>query len=127
MTHVDACATCRQFRSDLLRNDLALDRIPASEPPSDFTARVVAALPDLEDSRDAAGVWFAAIRPARAAAAAIGLASGTLLALAMNGSSAPPHPQSVETEDAVFAQSFDAIPDDSAEARYLALLQESEN
>ena len=124
--HIDECARCQRFRDDVARSDQALEVLPAADPRSDFAARVVAALPDHEESHRGLSGWIIAIRPARAAAAVIGLASGTLLALGMNGSSGM-QPAADESADAVLTQSFEAIPDDSAAARYLALLQESEN
>lgn len=125
--HVDECARCQRFTDELQRAVIALDRLPVADPRSGFTARVVTALPDLEDAPRGVVGWVGAIRSARAAAAVIGLASGTLLALAMNGSSPARQSDPDEPADVVFAQSFEAIPDDSAEGRYLALLRESEN
>ena len=45
----------------------------------------------------------------------------------MNGEQSLEIAGGVDPAEAVYAQSFDAVPEDSAAARYLALLQEAED
>lgn len=122
--HLAGCESCRQFSDRLLSSGEALELLTVSEPSADFTDRVLARLPEAEPRTTGVTSWIHAIRPARAAAALVGLCSGAVLALSMNGDTPPQADDRQNPADAVLVQSFESIPEDSAEARYLALLQE---
>ncbi|MFQ5805436.1 MAG: hypothetical protein ACE5I3_03185 [Phycisphaerae bacterium] len=97
------------------------------EPRPGFTARVMAGLPEGRTKR----VWLKdsleALRPGPAVAAALALSGGVILALSMNGGQGAQVSNRMEPAEALYAESFDALPSDSAAARYLALLEEGEN
>ncbi len=122
--HVAGCDPCRQFSDRLSSSGQALELLTVSDPSADFTDRVLARLPEVEPRTTGVTSWIHAIRPARAAAAVVGLCSGAVLALSMNGDTPPQSDDRQNPADAVLVQSFEAIPGDSAEARYLVLLQE---
>ena len=122
--HLTGCHPCRQFSERLACSEQALELLTVSEPSADFTDRVLARLPEAEPRTTGVTSWIHAIRPARAAAAVVGLCSGAVLALSMNGDTPPHLDDRQNPADAVLLQSFEAIPGDSAEARYLVLLQE---
>ncbi len=122
--HLAGCEPCRQFSDSLASNEQALALLTVSEPGADFTDRVLTRLSKAEPRTTGVTSWIHAIRPARAAAAVVGLCSGAVLALSMNGDTPPKLDDRAEPADAVIVQSFEAIPGDSAEARYLVLLQE---
>ena len=122
--HLADCHRCRQFSDHLLSSGQALGLLTVSEPSADFTDRVLARLPEAEPRTTGVTSWIHAIRPARAAAAFVGLCSGAVLALSMNGDTPPQLDDRQQPADAVIVETFESIPGDSAEARYLALLQE---
>lgn len=122
--HLAGCEPCRQFSDRLASNEKALALVTVSEPGADFTDRVLTRLSKAEPPTTGVASWIHAIRPARAAAAVVGLCSGAVLALSMNGDTPPQLDDRPDPADAVLVQSFEAIPGDSAEARYLVLLQE---
>lgn len=49
------------------------------------------------------------------------------MALSMNGEQSTESADRTDSADAIYAQSFEAVPGDSAAAIYLAMLQEVEN
>ena len=102
----------------------ALELLTVSEPSADFTDHVLTRLSKAEPRTTGVTSWIHAIRPARAAAAVVGLCSGAVLALSMNGDTPPQLDDRQKPTDTVLMQSFEGIPGDSAEARYLTLLQE---
>lgn len=121
--HLAGCHRCRLFSDRLLSSGQALELLTVSEPSADFATRVLTRLPEAEPGTTGVTSWIHAIRPARAAAAVVGLFSGAFLALSMNGDTPPQVDDRQRPADAVLVQSFESIPGDSAEARYLALLQ----
>ncbi len=124
--HLAGCHGCRRFAGDLPRCTQALDLMTVPEPREGFTARVMLHLPQRPTKRVGLRQWSDALLPGTAAAAALALSCGVVLALWMNGGGSPQVSDRNGPAEALYAESFDALPGDSAGARYLALLQEAE-
>lgn len=122
--HLVGCEPCRRFSDRLIRSEPALALLTVSEPSADFTDRVLNRISKAEPQATGVTSWIHAIRPARAAAAVVGLCSGAVLGLSMNGDAPAQPDDQAQPADTILVRSFEFIPSDSAEARYLALLQE---
>ena len=119
-THISACARCRQFRQRLRRGNDVLGELAATDLRTGFATRFLERLPE-SASGGGLGEWRLAIRPARAVAAAVGLAVGVGLALMMNGGTGTPPADSVVAVNDDLPRLFSAVPGEFAGAKYLAL------
>jgi len=124
--HLSRCPACQRFSADLPVCSQALDAVFAPEPRPGFTERVMARLSETSPKYPRLREWFEALRPAQAAAAAVALVCGVFLATLMNGDR-PPRSAQKDPGQTLYAESFDALPSDSAGARYLVLLEETGN
>ena len=124
--HLAVCPCCERFAGDLPRCAKALDLMTAPAPRAGFTARLIADLPNDRTKCVRLRDRLEALRLGPAAAAAVALFCGIVLALSMNGQQAAEVAGRMERAEAIYGESFDAVPGNSAAARYLALLQQSE-
>jgi predicted anti-sigma-YlaC factor YlaD len=122
--HLRECEACRQFAAQLEALGRRLELPPTPEPTPDFVQRTLAALPAEAPAAYRLAAWREFFQPAPAALAAASLAVGVFLAMNMNGTSA----QAEETDEtvALVADVFDAAPADSVSARYLELVEDTE-
>lgn len=125
--HLAGCPGCQRFAGVPGRCSHALDLMTVAEPGPGFTAGVLARLPE----SGAKPAWLRdrleGLRAGRAAAAVVGLSCGVALALSMNGDQGSRVSDGEEPAAALYTESFNALDGDSAEGRYLALLEEKEN
>ncbi|MDY7108516.1 MAG: zf-HC2 domain-containing protein [Planctomycetota bacterium] len=122
--HLRRCEACRRFAADLAALADRFDLPPTPEPAAGFVQRTLAALPAEAPPAHRFSAWREFFQPAPAALAAASLALGVFLALRMNGTST----QAEETDEtvALVAEIFDAAPADSVSARYLELIEDTE-
>lgn len=125
--HVAGCAFCQRFAGNLPRCSQAMNLTTLREPSPGFTAAVMARLPEGQARPFRFTNWLEALRPAPAAAAALALCCGVLLALSMNGEQRSAAGDAREPVDALYAESFDALSADSVAARYLAMIEEGDS
>jgi anti-sigma factor RsiW len=124
--HLSGCPTCPRFAKNLPRCSHVLNLLEFPGPRPGFTDRLMARLPERRTRRVCLREWFDSLRPAPAAAGAIALVCGVFLAISMNGEQ-PRRSAQKDPGQTLYAESFDALPSDSAGARYLVLLQETGN
>ena len=124
--HVIACPRCQRFASDLPEYERDLNLLTAPQRLPGFTDRLLARLPEAPTWRTQVRDWLVSLRPLPAAAAVVAFACGAAMALSLSGERGAPIADHSEPADALYAESFEALPGQSAAARYLALLQEAE-
>jgi len=124
--HVAGCARCQRFADGLPGCEQVLDMLAVPEPRPGFTGRLMARLPQTRTRGAWLRDWLETLRPAPVAVGAIGLFFGVLLAGLMNGDQASERSTQEDRSQTLYADCFDAFPGDSTGARYLALLQETE-
>ncbi|MEW6741375.1 MAG: zf-HC2 domain-containing protein [Planctomycetota bacterium] len=124
--HLASCSACRRVLAELQVSEHTLDAWVLPSPRAGFTGRFLSRL-EGAPARHARRVdWLMARRFAEVAAAAAALILGVLMAISMRGAANPPSEPVPDPAARLYAESFDALPDDSVAARYLALLQETE-
>lgn len=117
-THLDRCPACRAFAAEVAGLHAALAAWPAAEPRPDFAERFACRLAETPQRPSVVWSWGELLRPARVAAAGAALAAG--VALAILAQDAPPALEAPPARTIV--DTFEALPADSAAARYLAVL-----
>lgn len=125
--HLSRCSACQRFAANLSVCSQALDAAFAPEPRPGFTARVLARLPERGAKPAWLRDWLDGLRVGHTAAAVLALSCGVVLALSMNGEQRSGVSVRKQPAEALYTESFNALPGDSAEARYLALFEEREN
>jgi anti-sigma factor RsiW len=120
--HLAGCLACGRFADQVRGISDALSAMQVPEPRPHFTQRLLARLPDQQVERFSLREWSAALRPAPLAAGGLALAAGVIMAVVMNGQQRVPAPTTVDPAREVCAESFDPLPDGSAAARYVALV-----
>jgi len=122
--HLAACPACMHFADQVRGISEVLSVVRVPEPRPYFTERFLARLPDQQAERFSLREWLTALRPAPLAAGGLGLAAGIILAILMNGQQRVPAPATEPPPQDVYAQSFDPLPDGSAAAQYVALVDQ---
>jgi predicted anti-sigma-YlaC factor YlaD len=124
-THSAGCRRCRRYADDLLAGAQALDLLTVPDPRPGFPFRLIARLPASRPETPPPRAWREALRPAPAAAAVLALACGVAMAFSLEVGPGPDVPEPPEPVETLYAESFDALPGESAAAKYLALLQDA--
>jgi len=124
--HTARCFPCQRFAAELASSSRALDAFGAPEPRPGFTDRLLTRLPQQRSTPSRLRQLWEALRPAPVAGAAMAMSCGIVMAIAMNGAQAVTDQVESRSEEASLAEWFDALPADSAGAKYLALLQSEE-
>ena len=124
--HAVSCLHCRGVVEALAAVGAALDTWPAPEPHPGFTGRVMDRLSEAERPRASLWDWFRALRPVPLALGTMAFLLGVLLAVSMNGHESAEMPPRQGADQALYADSFDLLPDTSTAARVLDLLHEME-
>ena len=121
-SHLAECPDCRRFADQVRGASRWLSVLQAPEPRPGFTQRLMAKLPDRQMEQSSLWEWLAALRPAPVAAGGLALAAGIIMAIVMNGEPRLPAPKTEDPALNVYAESFDPLPDGSAAAQYVALV-----
>jgi anti-sigma factor RsiW len=122
--HLRRCGDCRRFAAQLAALAGRFDLPPLPEPGADFVQRTLAALPEETPQPYRFAAWRKSFQPAPAALAAASLALGVFLALRMNGTAA--QAEDADETVALVDELFNATPSDSLSARYLELVEDTE-
>ena len=122
--HLADCPACGYFVDQVRRVSDALSVMQVPEPGPDFTHRFMVRLPVQQVERFSLREWLAALRPAPLAAGGLALAAGIIMAVVMSSQQRSPTPTAADPAQAVYAESFDPLPDGSAAAQYVALVEQ---